>query len=1291
MYHHDPAPGRTSPHMRGAVRLAVPVFVFSLFMLLALAPQPVVASCGGVTTVSNETQLNAAIAAFNAVAAGPCVFTIQLTGDIALTASTTAIDNTTAGVSLVIEGAGYTVDGGNILDVQVFRVAGGPVTVNAIEIANGQAHGNSGLPTTGGGIYQTGGDLTVTNSTFVSNEAAYRGGAIWSCATCALTVQNSTFYGNTANFQGGAIAAGGTAIIDSSTMATNQGGLAGDAIYVLAGGTVTMTNSILADGLGSHDCDIETGGTLSDGGHNFVQYPSTCAASLTGTGTILNQNPQLDPLADNGGPTRTMLPSSASPAIDAGGTTLTTDQRGVARPQGAADDIGAVEVAATCPAFPVAVANEGQLNSAIGCFNAKTAAGTYTINVTKDIALTASTTAINNATAGVSLVIEGAGYTVDGGQVKDVQVFRVAGGQVTVNAIEIARGWAFGTSGPNSGGGIHQTGGDLTVTNSTFTENLASRGGAIWSCATCTLTVQNSTFNQNTGNRNGGAIAALGTASIDSSTLADNQSINGDQLWVANGATVTVTNSIFAVSTLSDDCNIETGGTLIDGGHNLVQKPGNCAASLTGAGTILNQDPQLNPLADNGGPTRTMLLQSSSLAINAGATTLTTDQRGEPRPAGPADDIGAFESQVGSLTIVKKTSGGDGTFSYSSPQLGPFRLTTQKKTAQRTFAGLNPGAYNVSETPTRGWDLTNAICSNGSNPASITVGRGEQVICSFTNVQRGSITVVKNSAGGDGVFPFTSTALGSFALVTVGGTTQRAFDNLVAGTYDLSESVPAGWAQSGASCDDGSTLPNVNVAPGETVTCTFANARQGSLTVVKQATGADATFPFASTALGAFDLTTVNGTAQRTFANLNPGAYDLAENLPSGWQQTSATCSDGSTLPTVDVGAGEDVTCTFANAQVDTILVLKLALGGDDTFSFTSTALGAFTMTTSSSAAAKAFSGLTPGTYDIAESATPGWTMAEADPTCSNGDKASAVTLGTGETVLCLFANYKPDTIIVEKRTVGGDGAFGFTSNLPGAGSFSLTTVNGTVSRSFSGLTPGTYNIAETPQAGWAQTGARCDDGSTPDSIDLAAGATVRCVFTDTKLSSITVVKTTTGGDGSFGFTGSLGSFSLSTVSGTAQRLFANVLGGSYRISETVPAGWRLTGAGCADGSNPASITLAPGKDVTCTFANTKGGSLAVVVNTTDGNGSFGFTSTALGDFAVTTSGGTGQKAFANLAPGVYDLNEVVTSGWDLGLASCSNGSNPASVSVAAGESVTCTFENTHVQTMIFFPLMAKQ
>jgi hypothetical protein len=48
-------------------------------------------------------------------------------------------------------------------------------------------------------------------------------------------------------------------------------------------------------------------------------------------------------LADNGGPTPTHRLLAASPALDAGDTSLTVDQRGVARPQGPADDIGAFE------------------------------------------------------------------------------------------------------------------------------------------------------------------------------------------------------------------------------------------------------------------------------------------------------------------------------------------------------------------------------------------------------------------------------------------------------------------------------------------------------------------------------------------------------------------------------------------------------------------------------------------------------------------------------------------------------------------------------------------------------------------------------------------------------------------------------------------------------------------------------------------------------------------------------------------------------------------------------------
>ena len=85
------------------------------------------------------------------------------------------------------------------------------------------------------------------------------------------------------------------------------------------------------------------------------------------------------------------------------------------------------------------------------------------------------------------------------------------------------------------------------------------------------------------------------------------------------------------------------------------------------------------------------------------------------------------------------------------------------------------GQYSVSEMATKGWDLTGATCSEAAARRAIGLDPGETVTCTFTNTKRGSLTVVKNAAGGDGTFPFASQALGAFNLTTVNGTAQRLF------------------------------------------------------------------------------------------------------------------------------------------------------------------------------------------------------------------------------------------------------------------------------------------------------------------------------------------------------------------------------------------------------------------------------------------------------------------------------------------------------------------------------------
>ncbi|MDG4594843.1 MAG: C25 family cysteine peptidase [Candidatus Contendobacter sp.] len=331
-------------------RLIGPALALGLLLLLALLARPAAASCGGVTPVGTESALNSAIAAYNAVTTAPCVFTIQLTANINLTASTTGIQNGTnnTGVRLVIEGAGNTVNGQNTSGVRPFSLASSNrrrVRFNQITITGGYVPGQAG-----GGIESQGGTLRVTNSTITGNHAD-TGGGISNCSTnCELILENSTISGNRADSSyGGGIRVGGTATIDSSTIVDNQACSACGGALAVTSGNATVTNSILANSTdGSSnvpDCAFPVGGaTVTDGGYNLVQDPGRCSFTNGVNNNIVGQDPQLDSLASNGGPTQTHALLPGSPAIDAGSTTLTTDQRGVDRPQGAADDIGAYEV-----------------------------------------------------------------------------------------------------------------------------------------------------------------------------------------------------------------------------------------------------------------------------------------------------------------------------------------------------------------------------------------------------------------------------------------------------------------------------------------------------------------------------------------------------------------------------------------------------------------------------------------------------------------------------------------------------------------------------------------------------------------------------------------------------------------------------------------------------------------------------------------------------------------------------------------------------------------------------------
>ena len=82
--------------------------------------------------------------------------------------------------------------------------------------------------------------------------------------------------------------------------------------------------------------------------------------------------------------------------------------------------------------------------------------------------------------------------------------------------------------------------------------------------------------------------------------------------------------------------------------------------------------------------------------------------------------------------------------------------------------------------------------------------------------------------GGGGLSP------ASFSLKNGGS---RTFADLVprAG-YSVAETTPSGWDSTGV-CSDGSPVSNIDVAPGETVTCTFTNRKRGSVRLRKTTNG----------------------------------------------------------------------------------------------------------------------------------------------------------------------------------------------------------------------------------------------------------------------------------------------------------------------------------------------------------------------------------------------------------------------------------------------------------------------
>lgn len=235
----------------------------------------------------------------------------------------------------VVQDANLTLENCRITENQrggIYTQSGSTLTVNNSLIA-----GNDG-----GGIISEG-ILTMTNSTVADNTGDDGAGISESGGSMSLT--NVTVSGNRGFQVGGISVNGGFTTILNSTISNNgnvspSGNVGG--LKSAVGATVNLKNTIIARNLSSTIAE-DVSGTIFSQGTNLIG-DTTGSMGFTAA-DLQNVNPQLGGFANNGGATYTYSLRSTSPAINAGNNAgaPATDQRGVARPQGAAVDIGSFE------------------------------------------------------------------------------------------------------------------------------------------------------------------------------------------------------------------------------------------------------------------------------------------------------------------------------------------------------------------------------------------------------------------------------------------------------------------------------------------------------------------------------------------------------------------------------------------------------------------------------------------------------------------------------------------------------------------------------------------------------------------------------------------------------------------------------------------------------------------------------------------------------------------------------------------------------------------------------------
>jgi CSLREA domain-containing protein len=339
-----------------------------------------------------------------------------------------------------------------------------------------------------------------------------------------------------------------------------------------------------------------------------------------------------------------------------------------------------------------------------------------------------------------------------GGGISNSKVLSVSRSTISGNSAGAGAPGNIDADGGNggSGGGLANAAGTVSLSSSTVSGNHAGDGG---------LGLPNAFKDPGAGGNGGGLEIVFGTATLDNVTLAGNGAGAGGPSGTAFGSDgsggglnvefggASFSDSIVAASTRGGNC---AGPNTTDAGHNLSFAGAGCPAGFA------TGNPRLGPLQDNGGATPTRAIGLSSAALDqgpdSGAGCPATDQRGVPRPQGPACDIGAFELPYFLLTLARSGSGsGKVIGSTGGLECGS---TCSASVPSGTQVTLHATASKASKFT--GWS---GDCT-GKGACVVTVGADQTIIAAFKKLKPPNTKITKatvDSKKGKASFEFKAT------------------------------------------------------------------------------------------------------------------------------------------------------------------------------------------------------------------------------------------------------------------------------------------------------------------------------------------------------------------------------------------------------------------------------------------------------------------------------------------------------------------------------------------------------